>query len=123
MRPLAVALVLLLVTAATAADKLAEGWTPDGLKEATGACTNALVDGAWENTKRDQKLDPKLEMSPEIREQLKPQIAAFGKLCECTVRAMAKKYSRTDYEHDDGSVEKYARELVEKGTCKLPKAE
>lgn len=120
-----VALLVLLTVATTAfaAGKLAEGWTPEGVKEANQACTDALVAGAWENTKRDQQLDPKLEMSPEIREALKPQIAAFGKLCECTVRKMAEKYSRKDYEKDDGSVEKYARDLVEKGTCKLPKAE
>jgi hypothetical protein len=123
MRIVAFLLLSALATPTFAAGKLAEGWTPDGVKEANKACTDALVDGAWENTKRDQNLDPKLEMSPEIREALKPQIAAFGKLCECTVGKLAEKYSRKAYENDDGSVEKYARELVEKGTCKLPKTE
>lgn len=119
-----IAAILLLCTLAAptwAADDLADGWTPEGLKEASGGCTNALVADAWENTKRDQKLDPKLEMTPEIREQLQPQIDAFAKLCECTVKKMAKTFGRTAYEKDDGTVEKYTRELVEKGKCKLPK--
>lgn len=113
--------VMLLATAAAAADKLADGWTPERLKQANAACTDALVAGAWENTKREQKLDEKMELTPEIREQLKPQIAAFDELCACTVRKMAEKFSRKAYEHDDGTVETYTRELVEKGTCKLPK--
>ncbi|MCW5891133.1 MAG: hypothetical protein KIT14_11360 [bacterium] len=122
MRVIAFLVASLLASTAAAADKkLAEGWTPEAVKEANVACTDALVDGAWKNTKREQKLDETLALTPEIREQLAPQIKAFGKLCECTVRKMAEKFSRNDYEHDDGQVEKYARELVENGTCKLPK--
>ncbi|HXJ34308.1 MAG TPA: hypothetical protein VMS22_09765 [Candidatus Eisenbacteria bacterium] len=117
------ALVLLLLAAASAAlasDTYKDGWTPNTIRDAVGACTDALVDGAWENTKRDQGIDPKRQMTPELRKQLEPQIDAFRRLCDCTVRETAKKYGAKDYERQSDVVQRYTVELVQRGTCKGP---
>jgi hypothetical protein len=120
-RPLAFVFLVLVVAAPVGgAGEYADGWTSKGLEEAVGACTDELVDGAWMNTKREQGVDPAMTMTPEIRQQLAPQIAAFRKLCSCTVHETAKKYGRDAYRRDADAVGRYAQELVKRGTCKPP---
>lgn len=101
-----------------AADAYKDGWTPKALDEAVGACTDALVEGAWENTKREQGADPAMPLTPEIRKQLAPQIESFRGLCHCTVKATARKYGKTDFEKQPEAMERYAKELVTSGRCK-----
>ncbi len=108
------------IATAVPAGELADGWTPTTLKEATDACTEGFVEGAWENTARSQGADPNTKMTPEIRKQLEPKIAVFRKLCECTVRETAKKIGRKAYERDNAAVERIAREVIETGVCKPP---
>jgi hypothetical protein len=115
--------LLALVLAATVlpahgAGEYADGWTPAGIDEAIKACTDELVDGAWANTKREQGIDPAKPMTAEIRAQLAPQIEGFRKLCDCTVKASAKKYGLEAYKRDHEAVGRYAQELVKRGTCK-----
>ena len=117
---LLLALILGAAAFAHGADEYADGWTPKGIDEAVGACTEELVDGAWTNTKREQGVDPAKPLTPEIRAQLAPQIDGFRKLCDCTVKASAKKYGREAYKRDGEAVGRHAQELVKRGTCKPP---
>jgi len=112
--------LLMCIAAPVAAGELADGWTPQALKEANEACTEGFVEGAWENTKQAQGVDPDMKMTPEIRKKLEPKIAVFRALCECTVRETAKKIGRKAYERDNAAVEKIAREVIETGVCKPP---
>ena len=117
---LLVSLALLGPTAAARAGEYADGWTPEGLKEAVAACTNELVDGAWTNTKRQQGIDADRPLTPELRKQLGPQIEALHGLCDCTVKHAAKKFGKTAYHKDGAAVGRYAQDLVNRGTCKRP---
>src|SRR5262245_51979632 len=74
-------------------EKLKEGWTPELVGEASAECTEALVQGSWENTKREQGVDPSLKLTDDFRKQLAPEIAAMKKLCTCAVREGAKRYT------------------------------
>jgi hypothetical protein len=121
MHPMLPVLVALLVaTLPAAAAEYANGWTELTIDEAVEACTEALVQGAWENTKREQKVDPKRPLTPEIRKQLAPQIEALNRLCECTVKETAKKYGQKDYEKKPDEVQRYTLDLVKRGVCKAP---
>ena len=118
-RPLLFAL-LLLGSTATSAGEYADGWTPDGIKQAVDACTNELVEGVWNNTKREQGIDPDRPLTPELRKQLAPQIEAFHGLCDCTVKNTAKKFGSVAFHKDTDAAGRYAQELMKKGTCKRP---
>ena len=112
--------LLLLGPAAAFGGEYADGWTPEGIKQAIEACTNELVEGAWNNTKKDQGIDADRPLTPELRKQLAPQIEAFHGLCDCTVKHTAKKFGSTAYHKEADAVGRYAQELVKKGTCKRP---
>lgn len=111
-------LVLVLPTLVVAGDMKA-GWTAEMLAPETEECTKALVDGAWENTKREQGADPSLAMSDEIRKQLEPQIAAFKKLCTCAVRAGAERYTKAEADATPADLDKFVNDTIESGKCKL----
>src|SRR5690242_2832906 len=95
-------LCLVVAAAAPAAEKTKEktkkkaslkaGWTEANVKSASDDCTEALVQGMWENTKKDQGVDASKPLTDEIRKQLEPQIAPMRKLCTCAVREGAKRY-------------------------------
>ena len=119
MRRLLLTLVLLGPLAAPAGE-YAEGWTPEGIKQAVEACTNELVEGAWANTKREQHIDADRPLTPELRKQLAPQIETFHGLCDCTVKNTAKKFGSAAYHKEPDAVGRYAQDLVKKGTCKRP---
>jgi len=112
--------LLLLGPVAAFAGAYADGWTDDGIKQAVEACTNELVESAWNNTKKDQGIDADRPLTPELRKQLAPQIEAFRGLCDCTVKNSAKKFGATAYHKDAAAVGRYAQDLVKKGTCKRP---
>jgi hypothetical protein len=116
---IALACLTLAVASAAADAPKAPGWTADALKAESAACTEVLVKGAWENTKRDQGAEPAMEMTPEIRKQLAPQIAGMASLCECAVREAAKKFGPGDGDRLD--FQRYAIDTVQSGRCKLPK--
>ena len=118
-RRLLLALALLVPVAAPAGE-YADGWTPDGIKQAVDACTNELVEGVWNNTKKEQGIDPDRPLTPELRKQLAPQIEAFHGLCDCTVKNTAKKFGSVAFHKDTDAAGRYAQELVKKGTCKRP---
>jgi hypothetical protein len=121
MHPTLPALAILLIAALpAAAAEYRDGWTPAAIDEAVGACTEALVQGAWENTKRSQGADPKLPLTPEIRKKLAPQIEGLERLCDCTVKETAKQHGRKDYENEPDTVERWAVDLVKRGVCKGP---
>jgi len=115
-----VPLVLLVAVTALAADAYKDGWTPKAIDQAVGACTEELTKGAWKNTLADQKMDPATPLTPEIRKQLEPQIVGLKRLCDCTIKATAKKYGKKDYETQPDAMDRYAIDLVHAGTCKRP---
>lgn len=119
MRILLVGLVLLASTGALAAE-YKDGWNKTTLEEAVGACTEELVDSAWENTKKEAGA-PDAKLTPEIRKEIQPQIDEFKKLCDCVVRETAKKFGEKAYRANDKDIDEYALSLIEKGTCKTPK--
>src|SRR5690242_11485094 len=92
---IASALVLALQSVALAGD-LKAGWTPQLLSSETDDCTESLVEGARNNTKRDQGVDPAMPLTPEIRKQLEPQIVSMKSLCACAVRAGAERYTKAE---------------------------
>jgi hypothetical protein len=118
----AVAFILVtLAGAASAADapKPKDGWTSDELASATAGCTEQLVQGAWENTKRDQGVDPAKPLTPEIRAQLAPQIEAMKKLCACAVREASKRYSKKEAERSPKDLDRFIVDVIGRGVCKL----
>jgi hypothetical protein len=119
MRVLVIGLLACAVLPVRAADGSKPGWTPRALDESTAACTEELVRGAWENTKRDQGVDPAKPLTPEIREQLAPQIAAMKKLCGCAVREGAKKYSAAEAKASPKDLDTFVADVVARGVCKL----
>ena len=120
LRTVAVTSTLILTPArGPAAEPKKPEWTADALSMEAAACTEALVNGAWERTKRAQNVDPNMEMTPEIRKQLAPQIASMATVCECAVREAAKKVGRDDA--DKPEFQLFAVETVTKGKCKPSK--
>lgn len=101
------------------AGELKPGWTATALATETTDCTETLVQGAWENSKREQHADPALPLSPEIRQELAPQIAAMQKVCACAVRAAAERYSKADADATPKDLDRFVADTVANGTCKL----
>jgi hypothetical protein len=91
-------------------------WTAQELDTEVAACTEALVKGAWENTKRAQDIDPKAELTPEMRKQLAPQIAGLQKVCDCAVREAAKKFGQGDSNRPE--FQSFVVDSVTRGKCK-----
>lgn len=112
-------LALLLTPPMVFAGGLRAGWTAESLASETMDCTESLVQGAWENTKREQKADPALPLTKEIREQLAPQIASMKKLCACAVRAAAERYSKAEADKTPADLDRFVTDTITKGTCKL----
>ena len=117
-------LFLAVAIPATAAEKakkkpLKEGWTEEAVKTASDECTEALVQGTWENTKREQGVDPSKPLTDEIRKELAPQIASMRKLCACAVREGAKRYTRAEAEAIPADLERAVSESIADGTCKV----
>lgn len=111
-------LALVLPASAPAGD-LKAGWTPELLASETDDCTEALVQGAWENTKREQGADPAMPLTAGIRKQLEPQIASMKSLCECAVRTGAERYSKAEADRTPADLESFVTDTIAKGTCKL----
>jgi hypothetical protein len=114
-----IVLLLLVTTPAFAADDVKAGWTPDALAKETADCTEELVQGAWENTKRSQGVDASKPLTPEIRTELAPQIAAMKKLCGCAVREGAKRYTKAEADRTPKDLEAFIAGTIARGTCKL----
>ena len=104
---------------AFAAGPYKAGWTTTDLDQATEGCTGELVQGAWANTKKDQHVDPDMEMTPEIRKQLEPQIKAMRGLCDCAVKEAAKKYDKTDANNPETELARFTADVIKSGKCKL----
>lgn len=117
---LAAATLLALASLSPAfAGEMKAGWTPEVLSSETNDCTEALAQGAWENTKREQGADAALPMSPEIRKQLEPQIAAMKMLCACAVRAGSERYTKAEADKSPADLDRFVTETIANGTCKL----
>ena len=101
------------------AGELKPGWTAEALASETMECTESLVQGAWENTKREQGADPKLPLTKEIRDELAPQIASMKKLCACAVRTAAERYTKAEADATPTDLDRFVSETIAKGTCKL----
>jgi hypothetical protein len=112
-------LLVVALPALAAAGELKAGWTEELLATETSECTETLVAGAWENTKRDQGADPALAMTPEIRKQLEPQIASMKGLCACAVRAGAERYTKAEADKTPADLDTFVLETIDKGSCKL----
>lgn len=110
---------VLAVTGGATAEPEGPEWTAEALNVEAAACTEALVNGAWERTKRAQHVDPGMKMTPEIRKQLAPQIASMARVCDCAVREAAKKFGRDDANKPEFQL--FAIETVTKGKCKPSK--
>ena len=115
---------MLIATSANAAEqrkaaKLKAGWTAEAVQSASDECTEALVKGTWENTKREQGADPAAPLTDEIRKQLAPEIAPMKKLCACAVREGAKRYTRAEAEAGPADLERAVSEAIANGTCKV----
>jgi hypothetical protein len=82
-------------------------------------CSKTLIQGAWENTKREQGADPKMPLTDEIVKELEPQIASMKKLCACAVRAGAEHYTKAEAERAPADLDRFVAETIQKGTCKL----
>jgi hypothetical protein len=114
-----VALLVLALPHPADAAELKAGWTPESLAANNEECTEALVKGAWENTNREQGVNPAMPLTAEIRKQLEPQIAAMKKLCECAVRTGAERYTKDEADKSPDDLTRFIAETIDKGTCKL----
>jgi hypothetical protein len=110
---------LLPVSAMSAGGGLKAGWTTEAVDGASAECTEALIQGTWENTKREQGIDPSKPFPDEMRKQLASEIAKMKKLCACAVREGAKRYTRAEAEAGPADLERAVSESIEKGVCKL----
>ena len=107
------------VLPAGAADQLKEGWTSEAIRSAADECTEALVQGTWEDSQQKQGGDPTQPPTTAFRKQLAPEIAKMKKLCACAVRAGAKRYTRAEAEATPADLERAVSESIANGTCKL----
>jgi hypothetical protein len=112
-------LALFLVGLGAKAADLQPGWTADALATETMECTESLVQGAWNNSKREQNADPALPLTKEIRDQLAPQIASMQKLCACAVRAAAEHYPKAAADAAPKDLDRFVADTIAQGTCKL----
>lgn len=122
--PRLLALVVVAVAACLAvrplhAGDLKPGWTAEALATETMDCTESLVQGAWENTKREQGADASLPLTKEIRDELAPQIASMKKLCACAVRAAAEHYGKAEADATPKDLDRFVTDTIAKGICKL----
>jgi hypothetical protein len=115
----AIALLALRAPALACAGELKTGWTAESLVTETMECTESLVQGAWENTKREQGADPALPLTKETRDQLAPQITSMKKLCACAVRAGAERYTKAEADATPKDLERFVADTIAKGDCKL----
>ncbi len=113
------ALLVFFVPIAADAGELKAGWTPQLLASESDDCTEALVQGAWENTKREQGVDPAMQLTSEIRKQLEPQIASMKTLCACAVRAGAERYTKAEVDKSPADLDSFLTETIAKGVCTL----
>jgi hypothetical protein len=104
---------------AAPAGELKAGWTADGLASETIDCTKTLVQGAWENTKREQGVDPTMPLTEEVVKELEPQIASMKKLCACAVRTGAERYTKAEADHAPADLDRFVADTIAKGACKL----
>jgi hypothetical protein len=104
---------------ADAGDKLKAGWTSKALDAASADCTEALVQGTWQNTQRERDGDPAAPVTSEFRKEHASEIAAMKKLCGCAVREGAKRYTWDEAEANPAELERAASESISAGTCKL----
>ena len=112
--------VLLLCSATpVTAGELKAGWTAEVLAAETVDCTKTLVQGAWENTKREQGADPTLPLTEEVVKELEPQIASMKKLCACAVRAGAEHYTKTEADQAPADLDRFVADTIAQGACKL----
>lgn len=124
MNPLACSWILAVVLSgflpvAAVAGEMKDGWSPALVATETEQCTETLVQGAWENTKREQGADPAMALTPEIRKQLEPQIVAMKGLCACAVRAGAERYTKAEADKTPADLDNFVLETINNGTCKL----
>jgi hypothetical protein len=122
--PLVLAFAFATVSPAVAAGKakaakLKEGWTEEKVKSASDDCTEALVQGMWENTKKDQGVEGPKPLTDAIRKELEPQIAPMRRLCACAVREGAKRYTYAEAEAGPADLERAVAESISDGTCKV----
>jgi len=116
----ALALGLVIAATAAAADtKLKAGWTPKALDAASADCTQALVQGSWENAQREQSADPAAPITASFRKEHAAEIASMKKLCACAVREGAKRYTHAEAEANPADLERAASDSIAAGTCKL----
>jgi hypothetical protein len=101
------------------AGELKAGWTADVLATETADCTKTLVQGAWDNTKREQGVDPALPLTEEVMKELEPQIASMRKLCACAVRAGAEHYTKAEADRTPADLDRFVTDMIAKGACKL----
>jgi hypothetical protein len=122
-RPFLVALALALSVPGpcpeSRAGELKPGWTAEVLATETADCTKTLVQGAWDNTKREQGVDPAMPLTEEVMKELEPQIASMRKLCACAVRAGAEHYTKAEADHAPADLDRFVADTIAKGTCKL----
>lgn len=114
-----IAILFLTCSPLFAADELKAGWTTTAIEKETADCTEELVQGAWDNTKRSQGVDPAKPLTPEIRAELAPQIAAMKKVCACAVREGAKRYTKAEADKTPKDLEAFVAGTIARGTCKL----
>ena len=125
MTPMLPALVLVIVALATSAfaadkaDKVKEGWTRERLNEVSTECSDALVQGTWESTARDNGEDPSKPVSAEFRKKNAAEIARMKKLCACAVREGAKRHSRAEAEATPADFERAVSDAMGGETCKI----
>lgn len=120
------AVLVLVASIASAADttppvtpKPKDSWTGDEIASATDGCTEQLVQGAWDNTKRATGVDPTKPLTPDLRTELAPQIEAMRKLCACAVREASKRYSKTEAERSPKDLDRFVADVIARGVCKL----
>jgi len=113
-----VALLALVPPTAAVAGELKAGWTAQLLASETDDCTKALVEGAWENTKREQGVDPAMPLTSDILKQLEPQIASMKTLCACAVRAGAERYTKAEADRTPADLDKIVADTIATGTCR-----
>ena len=101
------------------AGELKAGWTPEVLASETDDCTESLVQGAWENTKREQGADPAMPLTADIRKQLEPQIESMKSLCACALRAGAERYTKAEADKTPTDLQSFVAGVIASGSCKV----
>ncbi len=100
------------------AGTLKAGWTAEVLATETADCTKAQVQGAWEQTKREQGIAAGVALSEEMLKELEPQIAGMRLRCACAVRAGAERYSKAEADREPAAFDRFVAERIANGACK-----